>query len=226
MNLRHLGLQTLLLGTAITASVVASVPAQALSLSGSIGLTGNSTVTPNGVTFLTDTVNNATGNFIGLLGSNTAILQPLVLTPSLGANPGAGTYSNRGIAALPSFINFGTVTIGSSTAALTFDLDEVSNGVTTVVKNPVSGVSHNINPLTGRFNFGGQTIAGGFLQASVSGTGANAASTYQVTLSTVPIPTPALLPGLLAMGAAALRKRGNEEEETLDAEVREMSEVG
>ncbi|WP_448600776.1 PTPA-CTERM sorting domain-containing protein [Thermoleptolyngbya sp.] len=38
-------------------------------------------------------------------------------------------------------------------------------------------------------------------------------------MSAEAVPTPALLPGLLAMGAAALRKRGDEEEETLDAEV-------
>lgn len=218
MNLRHFGLQTLLLGTAITASVVASAPAQALSLSGSIGLTGNSTVAPNSVTFLTDTINIANGDFGGLLGFNTAILQPLIFTPSLGANPSANTYPGRGVAALPGFINFGTVTIGSTTAALAFDLDEVSNAVTTIVRDPVFGISHNINPLTGKFNFNGQTIAGGFLQASVSGTGANAASTYQITLSTTPVPTPALLPGLLAMGAAALRKRKDEAEEVVDAE--------
>ncbi|MFQ3615120.1 MAG: PTPA-CTERM sorting domain-containing protein [Cyanobacteriota bacterium] len=219
MNLRHFGLQTLLLGTAITASVVASAPAQALSLIGSIGLTGNSIVTPDGVTFSTDTVNVATGDFSGLVGFTGATLQPLTFTPTLGANPTAGTYFNRGVAALPSFINFGSVTIGTTTAVLTFDLDEVSNAVTTIVKTPISGISHNINPLTGKFNFNGQTIGAGFLQASVSGSGANAASTYQVTLSTQPIPTPALLPGLLAMGAAALRKRKDEEEEALDAEV-------
>ncbi|HIK41707.1 PTPA-CTERM sorting domain-containing protein [Thermoleptolyngbya sp. M55_K2018_002] len=219
MNLRHLGFQTLLLGTAITASVVASAPAQAVALFGSIGLTGSSTVNPNGVTFLTDTVNIANSDFSGLLNSNTAILKPLVFTPPLGTNPAAGTYSSRGVAALTSFIDFGTVTIGATTATLTFDLDEVSNAVTTIVKSPVFGISHNINPLTGKFNFNGQTIAAGFLQASVSGSGANAASTYQITLSTQPIPTPALLPGLMAMGAAALRKRREAEEETLDAEV-------
>ncbi|MDG2617842.1 PTPA-CTERM sorting domain-containing protein [Thermoleptolyngbya sichuanensis XZ-Cy5] len=219
MNLHHFGLQTLLLGTAITASVVASAPSQAISLTGSIGLTGNSIVTPDGVTFSTDTVNIATGDFSGLVGFTSATLKPLTFTPALGANPAAGTYFNRGVAALPSFINFGSVTIGTTTAVLTFDLDEVSNAVTTIVKTPISGISHNINPLTGRFNFNGQTIGAGFLQGSVSGSGAGAASTYQITLSTQPIPTPALLPGLMAMGAAALRKRREAEEETLDAEV-------
>jgi hypothetical protein len=35
--------------------------------------------------------------------------------------------------------------------------------------------------------------------------------------SAAPIPTPALLPGLIGMGVAALRKRGQEEGESAEA---------
>ncbi len=96
---------------------------------------------------------------------------------------------------------------------------------TVTVGNPTSGFRPVDVELFGNFtNPEGSILSQGLLTAQLRLANPNERRSYSISAEAVP--TPALLPGLLAMGAAALRKRGDEEEETLDAEVREMSEVG
>lgn len=72
--------------------------------------------------------------------------------------------------------------------------------------------------LFGNFtNSEGSILGQGLLTAQLRWTNTSERRSYSISAEAVP--TPALLPGLMAMGAAALRKRREAEEETLDAEV-------
>jgi hypothetical protein len=63
-------------------------------------------------------------------------------------------------------------------------------------------------------SFAGQTIG---VRYQATGANGNGSSKLAGTVSATPVPTPALLPGLIGMGVAALRKRKGEAEESAEA---------
>lgn len=66
-------------------------------------------------------------------------------------------------------------------------------------------------------NSEGSILSQGLLTAQLRLANPDQRRSYSISAEAVP--TPALLPGLMAMGVAALRKRKGEEEETLETEV-------
>ncbi len=201
-TLSSLGLGTSLIAAAVTAAtVVAVAPAQAASLYGSVGLSGDLDIvnkTANGFTwkFSDNVVNDKFGDFTGLsfaAGSSLPQINDLAFTCYSGfctTNPVAP------------FINFGTQTINGTTANLTFNLNAgqyLNFGISGTTETTVS-----FPYLTGAFNFNGSTLAVGQLAGGYSGK----SSTYQMTLKTVPEPSTIIGSGL-ALGFGGLFKRKN-----------------
>ncbi|MCC5607278.1 PEP-CTERM sorting domain-containing protein [Nostoc sp. CHAB 5834] len=181
--------------------------AQAVTLSGSIGLNGTSVVPNDGsnpattsITFTdVDGVSSPSGDFAAFsptLSGTGITISTLNLTKISDLTSTIAKYST-GI--YTPFINFGSRTLGSTTALLTFDLDD-----SVVTRNQIfDDTILDVAGITGKFNFDGQTIARGALSASVSG----ASSTYQLTLTTVPEPTTMLGLGLVGAGMVISRRR-------------------
>ena len=209
-------LKTLSVATfATTAAVSMVAPAEAINLNGSLSLSGNATV-PNGKNPATTTIRFDTVDIDDLVGDFEAILFPtsdslnrpvvanlnLIRTMVLDStSPNfSATYEAEPTV---SFINFGTQTIDGLTSQLTFDLLTASF-VRSSFGNPANFVSLNpVDVLSGVFKFNGDTIANGFLSASLAGTG----DSFQMTLSTE-VPEPfTILGSLSALGAGTLMKK-------------------
>jgi len=184
--------------------------AQAVTLSGSIGLNGTSVIPDDGINPATTSIKfvdvdgvNAFGDFAAFLPSlnsgisiNTLNLSRIADVPSSGSITQA-TYST-GI--YTPFINFGSRTLNGTNALLTFDLD---NSVVTRTQFPSNISDTTLSGITGKFNFNGQTIGTGFINASLSG----AASTYQLTLVAQAVPEPTTMLGLGLVGAGMVMSR-------------------
>lgn len=196
LNLTTFGFTTAVATVMATSTVLVSSPAHAISLTGSLSLSGGATVTPDAITFNNAVIDTANGDFTSLLGSTAATIKPIELTPS--AVPG---INFRTTGASPGFINFGSFTLGSVTSTLLFNL--LPSELVTVFEPEIGVNQFSFPNIAGTFEFDGQTLALGFLNASNTGSGGS----YDISLRAQPIPTPALLPGLLALGAGALRKR-------------------
>ncbi|MEH1850190.1 MAG: PEP-CTERM sorting domain-containing protein [Nostoc sp.] len=187
--------------------------AQAVTLNGSIALSGTSVIPSDGtnpaytsIQFTDVNGVTASGDFLAFspnLGTKPITINTLNLTKitdlpstptSTSATYSTGTYTP--------FIDFGSQTLDGITALLTFNLD---NSVVTR-----SQFAYGISDLTnsgilGKFNFNGQTIAAGFLNATFSG----ATSSYQLTLTTLPVnvPEPTTMIGLGLVGAGMVMSR-------------------
>lgn len=205
-------LKTLSVATfATTAAVSMVAPAEALTLNGSLSLSGNAMV-PSGVNpdpttieFNTVNVGDLNGDFAQVLTSPIPTIQDLVLNQSSQNSSISAEYE---AAPTQSFINFGNQTINGVTSQLTFDLlsasfTRTSNGTGTFVSLSPSGSAAN-SLVNGVFQFNGETIANGFLTAQLAGD----ADTYSLSLSTEPVPEPfTILGSLSALGAGTLMKK-------------------
>lgn len=199
---------------AMTAAVSTIAPAQALNLNGSVSLSGNAQV-PNGqnpasttINFTSVTVDDLVGDFGDVLTPPLPVISNLtlnrtVITDNIGPDFSANYEISGPIA---NFINFGTQTIDGVTSQLTFDLLSAEFSRNSF-GNPAQFVSLNpTNLLNGVFQFNGETVANGFLSASLSGAG----DSYQITLSTDPVDVPepfTILGSLSALGVGTVMKK-------------------
>ena len=213
-----MALRTALIGAtmAATASVmtVGVSSAQAITLNGSLSLDGPvniDTAPGNPSTTVLDfidgenNVQESTGDFATLLPSPMLpdagiTLTDLELDLVAPISSISGIYEATNV--VP-FIDFGSRTLGSTTANLTFDLDKVSLQRLRASNNLVSFFT--TEPLSGKFQFNGETVASGFLNASLSGE----SESYQLTLVAESVPEPATMLGLgVVAGSLALTRAG------------------
>lgn len=206
---------------AVAATTVASTgfavaPAQAFELKGSITLTGNAVVRDYFTGAATQDLElglvsgvNGEGHFAGLSLNNISIAKMQITRLSSDGSMGLFTLQPKN-PAIP-FVDFGTRTIDGLTRTLQFILSpnqtiNVLGNKSTVGNLLNLSFSNIFDPLDGYFLFGEQTLAKGSIAATRAG---NSPSTGGFTLSLTadPIPTPALLPGMVALGAGFLRKR-------------------
>ncbi|MBD2163596.1 PEP-CTERM sorting domain-containing protein [Calothrix membranacea FACHB-236] len=207
---------TLAATAAIPLTIAGSLgSAQAATLSGSIGINGTSIVPSDGgnptntsITFVDVDGVDTYGDFSAFSPSLNSGTMPITgisistlnLTRQTILSSTKATYTTGNVTP---FINFGTRTLGSTTALLTFDLDD--SVITRTWKSSTNISDVTFDGITGKFNFNGETIATGFLNASLSG----ASSTYQLTLTAeaVSVPEPTTMLGLGLFGAGMLISR-------------------
>jgi len=217
MNFKSLGFKAAIATAVVATSAAAMAPAQAASLRGGIAFSGGATV-PNffgsggTINFMPGTVNNASGDFTSLALAKSAVeVSDLVLSnPGVVSSPISGTkqrvFDGSGLT-----INFASL----NGSALSFVADP-SKYIGTRTATGLFSIAAGGNFLGTFFN-NGQTLGAGHLNASRSGT-VKTDGSYQFTLTATPVPTPALLPGLLALGAGVVRKRKSEATEVGTAE--------
>jgi hypothetical protein len=204
------------LAVAATVLSIDLKPAQALTLNGSLGIAGNGVVNETFDSVVAGTAGDQTklsflnplsvvsvaGDFAipninpALLGSSPTI-KNLVLTDT----DGDLLYDNPGVT---NFIDFGSYTINSVTANLSFDLD---SGAEEFARHQVGNSISYQDPtgIFGEFKFNGNTLADGFMNISQSRqTGA-----FQISLQTKAVPEPSNLLGFgVVAGLIALMKNG------------------
>ncbi|MDY7023335.1 MAG: PEP-CTERM sorting domain-containing protein [Cyanobacteriota bacterium] len=202
-------LKTLSVATvAMTATISAIAPAQALNLNGSIGLSGDAGI-PAGddlpslsISFSDIMVENPSGDFAGVTSATVSDLDlTLVQANTFSAVLGSDIdlYTSNDV---DDFIDFGTQTINGETGTLTFDL----NGGGFFRLAPSGTFSLTAGGISGNFEFNGDTFAQGFLSASRAGS----ADTFELTLSTE-VPEPfTILGSLSALGVGAVMKKQHE----------------
>ncbi len=202
---------------AMTAAVSTIAPAQALSLNGSLTLTGTAVFgNPNEAAPQQDTLgftfnrveNDASGDFSSLAGlaSPPISIQTLNLNRmSLPQNPVPGVTTslyNFSPSNNP-FIDFGNQDLfNTGVQSLTFNIDP---GI--AQRNFFSNTSFNtinLTEVTGTFFYGGNSIGKGSLSASRAGN----SNGYEITLSAEPIPEPfTILGSLSALAVGTLLKK-------------------
>ncbi|MEH2210099.1 PEP-CTERM sorting domain-containing protein [Nostoc sp.] len=182
--------------------------AQAVTLNGSIGLTGTSIVPSDGINPATTSIKfvdvdsvDTDGDFAAFSPSLSGAginINTLNLTKIANISNTTATYSTG---VYTPFINFGSQTLGSTTALLTFDLDD---SVVTRTRKSATNINDVIlDGITGKFNFNGKTIGVGNLGASLNGK----TSEYHLTLEAVSVPEPTTMLGLGLVGAGMVMSR-------------------
>lgn len=209
---------------AAVASVVATAPAHALSLFGNINLGGNVKVSGNSSNYKFDFLNEVTPP-----NATPGTAGDVVVFGGTGSFEGAGeaaggakirdfatssATSNFPDGALTNFIT--GIKLANGTV-LSFDLSEFNDF--TLAFPPVG--TSNGGTFLGTFrDSNNDSVAGkGILTAQFLGTNDfTGVTSYSASLGAAPVPTPALLPGVIGLGVAALRKRkSNEDASTEEA---------
>jgi PEP-CTERM motif len=208
-TLPPLDLRTSLIAVSVTVATVVSVaPAQAIQLSGSMGLSGDLDITntANGFiwNFSENVVNDQFGDFLGVSFADNSgpEISTLEFSCGPGTIPGINSCTTDPIA---SFIDFGMQTIQGVTANLSFNLDAaeyMSWG------NNFFNTTAAASGITGSLMFNGATLAVGTFSGGQTGN----SSTYHMTLAAVPtsVPEPSTTLGIgLTLGLAGLLRRGS-----------------
>jgi hypothetical protein len=183
------------IATAATAALVAQTPARAadFTISGTFGNTaGCESILP-----ITPTACNPFSTALQLRGGSFD-----------------GIYSTVGNLPVSSFTSLASVLVNLRDAAgnivLTYTAGSVSNSVLTFSPNifPSSFLELSFGP-----GFNGSGVGSGRFQQNVAGSGSTSISASATSIAILPppppptpIPTPPLLPGLVGMGLAALKK--------------------
>jgi hypothetical protein len=184
-----------------TGTTLIANSAQALTLDGGFVMTGTVNTLPGAnpiLKFKDFTIGSKTGDFAGLSG--TPVIADLALT-----DPGVlnNAVDNKGVYVNPAIANFiSGLDLGGG---LTFDLDASNVNLFGFIANASDFAI--AGPVTGFFKQGGTVVGKGFLGVNND----DGISAISLTTKKEAIPTPALLPGLLGLGAAAWRKRKSEQ---------------
>lgn len=212
MNFKNIGFGLAATATLIAGAGLAASPVNALTIGGKANfspLTGQPTVLSVSNEF-TDL--NLTGGFTNLTGLqvNTIQLNPGSTDPDPLYNANFGSTFNF----ISSFQYAGQAArinlAGSQQVILTQGGTEI-NGFASTINVIFQGI---IEALDGT-DLG--TVVGNFSGNQTVKNSQTLASNFSLDLTATPVPTPALLPGAVAMGVAALRKKRKQQEE--DAEL-------
>ena len=198
----------------LTATALVAAPAQAATITSDSILNLNSTgLLGGGVKKLGNKLDFFTGSLFGQFGQGTSVagsvgsfensnlasfnakIKDLTLAATSTSTP--NIFTSGPVANFLTGINI--FTGGLSTAPVSFDLSSF-------VYNSQSGGAD----ITGIFKSGSDQICGTGIFTSQTGTGGvppGKTSSYSLSLFPTAIPTPALLPGLVAFGVGVLRKR-------------------
>ncbi|QKD83899.1 PTPA-CTERM sorting domain-containing protein [Thermoleptolyngbya sichuanensis A183] len=215
MNLRNFGLKAVALAAVVAAGALSAAPS-----------TQAAAIRPGD----TIDISNEPGFGVLVIGSGFDGLSPVVDKLDFAASSGTGQIKVTGGTGgfVPYIGKVGTIQdltfMGGVSVPVNAFLDIAPDLLFDLSSATVLVGSKNGNfrpvdvELFGNFrNAEGSILGQGLLTAQLRWTNPGERRSYSISAEAVP--TPALLPGLMAMGAAALRKRREAEEETLDAEV-------
>jgi hypothetical protein len=212
MNFKMIGLKTVLTAAIVATGVVAAASAEALVIAGKANYSATNTLPT------TLSVDNEFNNG-DLTGGFTDVSGLLVNSVEINAgSPISGFNANYG--ATSAFLSNFKYKDGTGEEDAVLNLLAGNQIIHTIV-NPVGP---SLLTSTADFNFTGEirSLSGKLLGTAIGGFSANrnvnaagriVTSNFSLDLDATPVPTPALLPGLLGLGAAALRKRKGEEVE-------------
>lgn len=207
MNFKSFALKAAIGATVLAGSTLAGAPAEALEFGSQLNFVWDADATPTSIDFylldgqqdgaagenigefnVTSSASN-TGSFASLVGGQGIIKDLTGVTAVNDPNPPVFTAINN-------FLFFG------NNSPFNFKLTSFQ------YETRLSYVFNGI--------FADGTLASGEITTQILGTGVKS---YSATITAgEKIPTPALLPGLIGMGAAVLRKRKAEENEQVEAE--------
>lgn len=212
----NLTLATSATAVMLASSLAASVPAQAASLDLSTWtIYGDAVLSPNSAT-ITNALADGTDDDINLNVSGSDPLDVDTLETSLGLPPGTlGFDAQEGsaIGTLLSSINAGDV---FSFDWSFNDFDVLDFGFVTIDDTSTTGLDLPVFNLTGSTPFSYTFAAGGNYRIAIGvidQTDFIGSSVLNVSnAQLIPIPTPALLPGLIGLGLGVWRKRKEVEE--------------
>ncbi len=205
-----------LLASTIAVGTMVATPAQAVSIAGSVGFDGQLDLNETDPTapifqnFRNFADIDVDGIFVGFVPTE---VKDLALT-----NVGRNTFQAGAVAEWKVYTKFGD---GNTVLdRIFFDLDPGATWTRNVTD--LGGVSYTNGPgYTGRYrreSDGVQFLGAGFLNLSRTANGDGVfVSQFEITQDAAPIPTPALLPGLVGLGMAALRRRNQEDAEEAEA---------
>lgn len=199
---------------ALTAPALVTAPAQAANIASGSVLNLNSTgLTGGGV--------RRVGNTLDFFSATLPAIPPFFAGGSVGQGTAiaasTGTFANSNFISLPEIKDLALAPSGG-----TFNSGFVSNFLTGInfltggsasfdLTNFVYNAASGGADITGIFKSGSDSFfgSGTFTSQLGSLTVGNGPSSYSLSLTAnpTPIPTPALLPGLIGLGVAALRKR-------------------
>jgi len=198
----------LLKATALSAGLAASLTMVGLQPASAAGFSGDYAPDYWSVINLGSATNANSGGFVDetlvptsvtLVGSNS--------NPQVPAGPGETYYLTELAGSIASYVSF-NYSYG------TFDLPNGGFDPFGVVVNNVFTLLADLDGQSGSYTFlvnPGEEFGFGVLTTdNIGGAGFATISNFNVT----PVPTPALLPGLIGMGVAALRKKQGEAEES------------
>lgn len=208
MNFKMIGLKTALTAAIVATGVAAATSAEALVIAGKANYSATNTL---------PTTLSVDGEFNNgdLTGGFTDVSGLLVNSVEINAgSPIPGFNANYG--ATSGFLS--NFKYGGQNAVLNL---LAGNQIVHTIVNPIGP---SLLTSTADFNFTGEirSLGGSLLGTAIGGFSANrnvnaagriVTSNFSLDLDATPIPTPALVPGLLGLGAAALRKRKGEEVE-------------
>jgi hypothetical protein len=202
MNFKSFTLKAAIAATVLTGSTLAVAPAEALVVGDKIYFGGFADFTETSIDFYLKDTNTLDG-----FPANNGSPGEISITSVIGTGPwnDLGTSSVQQIADLPVFTSINNFLFFGNNNPFNFRLTSFSH------------IENNAGLLTYEFTglFADGTDATGTLSAEVAaGFGGYSAE----IIAGEKIPTPALLPGLIGMGAAVLRKRNAEETEQSEAE--------
>jgi hypothetical protein len=213
MNFKAFGYQAAVATVAVAGVAMATSPAQAFSFGDELNLAGESRLE---VTGSTATLNFDDNIFFGLVNYTNNVGKAVVGASSAAAfGPGSAVtvkdltlqqVGSNWVLASP-VTNFLSLTNGIKYSLNSFALKQVSGGSVPSFEANFSGVftpfavGNGLFTTQGKFTFNPPTSLNG--------------STYSASINV--IPTPAMLPGVIGMGLAALRKRKSQAAEKTEA---------
>jgi hypothetical protein len=203
MNFKSFALKAAIAATVLTGSTLAVSPAEAITFGSKLNFYGTADATSN-INEIDFYLQDADESLDGPGGEN--IGQFLVSGPRSNTNEfqslarAVGTIKD--IQSLPVFQAINNFLFFGQNSPFNFNLTSFTK---------VSDTTYNFEGV-----FADNTLGSGQFTTQVIAPGVNS---YSVTITAGnEIPTPALLPGLIGMGAAVLRKRNAEETEQVEAE--------
>jgi hypothetical protein len=215
MNFKSIALKATVAAAVVAGSALGASSAQALNINSDLNFTGSVEITDTGSSFKFDFLKETPGP------GTTTIFTTGASDGDIGIGAGSGLFSEAAGGAKIKDVSTSQITdLSNFISGLLYNNTPVSFTLTKVTDS-LAGVfnkkGYNLFNFDGFFTDGtGKVLGTGAVSAQFAKAVVTGTTTYSGSFT--PVPTPALLPGLLALGAGVLRKRKAEATEEVQAD--------